>query len=98
MTRDNGTYAVAGQYTDAGDATLNPHRHINRKHIDIRGVWGTDFSHLHKALQLMARHKDRYPLKKMITKVYPLEDAEAALTDVEQRRVVKAVIAPNLGC
>ncbi|KPJ74967.1 MAG: alcohol dehydrogenase [Deltaproteobacteria bacterium SG8_13] len=95
MTRDNGTYAIAGQYTDAGDMTLNPHRHINKKHIDIRGVWGTDFSHLYKAVQLMARHMDRYPLKRMISKVYPLKEAEAALSDVEHRRVVKAVIAPN---
>jgi L-iditol 2-dehydrogenase len=95
MTRDNGTYAIAGQYTDAGNVTLNPHRLINKKHIDIRGVWGTDFSHLYKAVQLMARHKDRYPLKQMITKVYPLEEAETALADVEHHRVVKAVIAPN---
>ena len=95
MTRDNGTYAIAGQYTDAGDVILNPHRHINKKHIDIRGVWGTDYSHLYKALQLMARHRNRYPLTKMITKVYPLAEAETALADVEHRRVVKAVIAPN---
>ena len=95
MTRDNGTYAIAGQYTDAGDVTLNPHRLINKKHIDIRGVWGTDFSHLYKAVQLMARHRDRYPLQQMITKVYSLKDAETALADVEQCRVVKAVIAPN---
>ncbi len=95
MTRDNGTYTIVGQYTDAGDVTLNPHRDINKKHIDIRGVWGTDFSHLYKAVQLMARHKERYPLMRMISKVYPLEDAAAALADVEHRRVVKAVIAPN---
>ena len=95
MTRDNGTYAIAGQYTDVGDVTLNPHRHINQKHIDIRGVWGTDFSHLYEALQLMARHRKRYPLTRMITKIYPLKEAQAALDDVEQRKVVKAVISPN---
>lgn len=95
MTRDNGTYAIVGQYTDAGDVTLNPHRHINQKHIDIRGVWGTDFSHLYKAIQLMARYKERYPLKRIITKTYPLQDVESALADVAHQRVVKAVIAPN---
>ena len=95
MTRDNGTYAIAGQYTDAGDVSLNPHRHINQKHIDIRGVWGTDFSHLYKAVHLMARHKDQFALKQMISKVYPLQEVETALADVEHRRVVKAVIAPN---
>ena len=96
MTRDNGTYAIAGQYTDTGDVTLNPHRLINKKHIDIRGVWGTDFSHLYKAVQLMARHKGRFPLKRLISKTYPLQEVETALADVDHRRVVKAVIAPNL--
>ena len=95
MTRDNGTYAIVGQYTDAGDVTLNPHRHINKKHIDIRGVWGTDFHHLYRAVQLMARHKDRFPLKQIISKVYSLDEVETALADVEHCRVVKAVIAPG---
>src|SRR6185295_6185401 len=31
MVRDAGSYVVVGQYTDAGDTALNPHRHLNRK-------------------------------------------------------------------
>lgn len=38
MTRDGGRYIVVGHYTDSGDTTINPHLHINRKHLDIRGV------------------------------------------------------------
>ena len=97
MTRDNGIYAIVGQYTDAGEVTLNPHHHINKKHIDIRGVWGTEFRHLYKAVKLMARHKNRYPLHRSISQFYTLDDVESALADVQQCRVVKAVIAPNRG-
>ena len=32
MLRDAGRYVIVGQYTDAGDVTLNPHRHVNRRH------------------------------------------------------------------
>ena len=31
MLRDGGRYVVVGQYTDAGDVAINPHRHVNRR-------------------------------------------------------------------
>jgi L-iditol 2-dehydrogenase len=48
MTRDGGRLVVVGQYTDAGEATFSPHADLNRKHLDVRGVWGFDYSHLHR--------------------------------------------------
>ena len=59
MLRDGGTYVIAGHYTDRGTATVNPHLDINRKHADIRGQWGTDFSHVVRSLGLLARHRER---------------------------------------
>ena len=97
MTRDNGTYAIVGQYTDAGDVFINPHLQINKKHVDIRGVWGIDYSHFYKTVQLMARHKERFNWQRMISRRYPLEQVSAALEDVESLRVFKAVIAPGGG-
>ena len=97
MTRDNGTYAVAGQYTDAGDVVINPHWQINRKHIDIRGVWGIDFSHFYKAIHVMAKHSRRFGWHRLISQVYTLGQVQNALEDVESLRIFKAVIAPNEG-
>jgi threonine dehydrogenase-like Zn-dependent dehydrogenase len=96
MTRDAGTYVVAGQYTDAGEVTINPHADLNRKHLDVRGCWGIDFSHLYRSVQLLARERDRLPWRRVVSREYPLAEAAQALRDVEGRRVVKAVI--NLGC
>ena len=56
MLRDAGRYVMVGQYTDAGDATLNPHPHVNRRHATILGCWGYEFTHLHRSLALLARH------------------------------------------
>lgn len=95
MTRDNGTYVVVGQYTDAGDVVINPHWQINRKHIDIRGVWGIDFSHFYRTIQVMAKHSQRFGWQRLISKIYPLDQAQTALEDVESLRILKAVIAPN---
>jgi L-iditol 2-dehydrogenase len=95
MTRDAGIYAIAGQYTDAGNVTLNPHRAINKKHLDIRGVWGTDFSHLYRAILMLNKHRDAFPWTAMISRMYGLEEVGQALEDVEAGRVVKAVVKPG---
>lgn len=43
LCREGGTYVVVGQYTDNGDVALNPHHQINRKHVTMKGCWGSDF-------------------------------------------------------
>jgi threonine dehydrogenase-like Zn-dependent dehydrogenase len=94
MLRDAGRYVVVGQYTDAGDATVNPHRHINRKHATILGCWGFEFTHFHRALELMAKHNARFRWRDLITREYPLAQASRALEDMERLAVVKALIRP----
>ena len=94
MTRDNGRYVVVGQYTDAGSVEINPHWDINRKHLEIRGCWGSDFSHFYRGIKVLAKHGDRFPYEGFITRVYGLEELDGALADVEALRVVKAVVQP----
>ena len=94
MLRDAGRYVVVGQYTDSGDATLNPHRQINRRHATILGCWGYEFSHLHRSLAMMAKHAARFRWSELVTREYPLEKAAEALADMEKLAVVKALIRP----
>jgi L-iditol 2-dehydrogenase len=93
MLRDAGRYVVVGQYTDAGDTTLNPHRHLNRRHATVLGCWGYEFSHLHRALGLLARHDGRLRWRQLVTREYALADADAALLAMERLEVVKAVLS-----
>jgi L-iditol 2-dehydrogenase len=95
MVRDAGRYVVVGQYTDAGDATLNPHRHLNRKHVTLLGCWGYEFTHLHRSVQMMARTKDRFPWRSLVTREYGLAEAGEALQDMERLAVVKALLRPQ---
>jgi threonine dehydrogenase-like Zn-dependent dehydrogenase len=95
MTRDGGRYVVVGQYTDNGTVEINPHLHINKKHLDIRGCWGSDLSHVWRAMEVLARFKDRFDWMSLISERYGLSQVQQALKDVEARKVVKAIIAPN---
>lgn len=97
LVRDGGTYVVAGHYTDGGSVDLNPHTRLNRKHVDLRGQWGTDFHHLARALAVFARHRHRLPFREVVGARYGLDRTDQALDDVEALRVTKAVVDPSLG-
>ncbi|MHB0858970.1 MAG: zinc-binding dehydrogenase [Anaerolineae bacterium] len=96
MTRDAGRYVIVGQYTDLGDIRVNPHVDINRKHLEIRGSWGVDFSHMWRGMRILAKHGDRYQWERFITRRYGLAEANQALDDVAHYRTVKALIDPAL--
>ena len=95
MVRDGGRVVVCGHYTDNGAVEIHPHFQVNRKHVEIRGVWGCDYSHFHRAVAIAARHGDRIPWREMVSRTYSLDQAGAALDAVERREVLKALIAPN---
>jgi L-iditol 2-dehydrogenase len=94
-TRDAGCVVVLGQYTDHGDVSFNPHVDLNRKHLDVRGCWGSDFSHFYRGVQLMRDAERAAPWRALALKRYSLAHAEQALRDVEAGRVIKAIIDPR---
>ena len=94
MVRDAGRYVVVGQYTDAGEISINPHVHINRRHATVLGCWGYEYTHLYRSLALLQKHKDRFRWRQMITREYSLTEAGRALADMERLAVVKALLRP----
>lgn len=99
FTRDAGRVIVVGQYTDHGETLFNPHLDLNKKHLDVRGCWGSDFSHFYRAVQIVSdRDRSRaWEVLKMKLSPYSLDQANEALADVREGRVLKALIDPR-GC
>ncbi|MEP0843423.1 MAG: zinc-binding dehydrogenase [Phycisphaerae bacterium] len=94
FARDAGRVVIVGQYTDCGETALNPHLDLNRKHLEVRGCWGCDFSHLHRGLEYL-RHgslASRWDSIELAT--FDLADAQKGLDAVASGRVVKALIRP----
>lgn len=94
LTRDAGRYVVVGQYTDAGGTAFNPHLDLNRKHLEVRGCRGSDVGHMHRAVRVMDRYRGQFPWADLITREYPLAEAQKALEAVLRQEVVKALIVP----
>ncbi|GAB7192069.1 zinc-binding dehydrogenase [Kineococcus sp. NUM-3379] len=95
LTRDAGRYVVVGQYTDAGTATFNPHLDLNRRHLDVRGCWGSDVGHLVRAVQVVHRYGRWFGWGGLVSHEYGLHEAQRALDDVAAQRVVKALVVPG---
>jgi len=95
LARDAGTYVVVGQYTDHGDVAINPHLQINKKHLDVRGVWGIDLSHLYRCILMQRRYNDAVRWEQLITHRFDLDHANDALAAVRGGDAIKAVICPQ---
>ena len=94
-TRDAGRVCIVGQYTDHGEASFNPHLDLNKKHLDVRGCWGSDFSHFYRGVQIMTDpvRSEAWSLLKL--ERYDLSQANEALADVATGKVIKAIITPQ---
>lgn len=94
-TRDAGTVVIVGQYTDAGDISLNPHLDINKKHLDIRGCWGSDYSHFARSIDMLRTASAQALWSSFTLQRYTLSEANQALADVAAGRCVKALMVPT---
>jgi len=92
FTRDAGTVVVVGQYTDHGPASFNPHLDLNKKHLDVRGCWGSEFTHFYRSAQIVAQRPEVWSRMKLNS--YGLKEANEALSAVAEGRVLKALIKP----
>lgn len=94
LVRDGGRYVVAGHYTDVGPSSVNAHQHINRKHLEIRGCWGSEPGHFLRALSFLERYSATVPWKRIGGRTYPLSGLNDALADAEAMRIPKALVDP----
>jgi threonine dehydrogenase-like Zn-dependent dehydrogenase len=94
LARDGGAYVIAGHYTDAGPSSINVHQQINRKHLDIRGCWGSEPGHFLRALRLLERHASTFPWRDIGARTYALGELNEALADAEAMRIPKALVRP----
>ena len=94
LARDGGRYVIAGHYTDVGASSINVHQYINRKHLDVRGCWGSEPAHFLRGVRLLERHAARVPWREIGSRTYALERLNEALADAEAMRIPKALVAP----
>ncbi len=86
MLRVSGLLVEAGNFSDLGEISLSPHRHLCAKNVRILGVSGEEPAAYGPGMRQMARYMKHYPLREFVTHRFPLRDVDTA---------VKAAIAPE---
>lgn len=94
LARDGGRYVIAGHYTDVGSSTINAHSQINRKHLEMRGCWGSEPRHFFRALEILEQHAATLPWRRIAARRYGLGSLDQALLDAEAMRIPKAIVDP----
>jgi L-iditol 2-dehydrogenase len=97
LARNGGAYVVAGHYTDTGASTINAHHDVNRKHLDIRGCWGSEVRHFLRALRALERFGGEVPWQDIGARTYGLGGLNEALAEAESLAIPKALVDPRLG-
>jgi threonine dehydrogenase-like Zn-dependent dehydrogenase len=95
LTAPDGTYSIPGIATPVGEVAVSLYEDVARKNVRIQGVWVSDTRHLYEAVRLTL--SGRFPLDKLVTHLFPLEQVMEALNVVDSKEAIKAVLLPNEG-
>ncbi len=94
LARNGGAYVIAGHYTNVGDSVINAHEHINRKHLDIRGCWGSEVGQFLRALRALERYHHEIPWHLIGAQTFGLDTINDALAIAESMAIPKALVDP----
>lgn len=95
FTRDAGQVVIVGQYTDHGEIAFNPHLDLNKKHLNVRGCWGSDYSHFHRAVEMLRNPRAAALWSSLTQERFTLGQANEALAAVAAGKVIKAFMVPQ---
>jgi threonine dehydrogenase-like Zn-dependent dehydrogenase len=94
MLRVSGLLVEAGNFSDLGEISLSPHRHLCAKNVRILGVGGEEPAAYGPSLRQMLRYMKHYPLRDFVTHRYALHDVEAAVRKSMEAESMKVVLEP----
>ena len=93
MVRVAGKYLVIGQLRDRASLPVNPSL-ITRKVLRLNGVISAKPHHIIRTVQMMER-AIRFPVERLITHRFPLEEVNEAFKSHETWEAMVAVVLPN---
>jgi L-iditol 2-dehydrogenase len=94
MLRKGGLYIETGNFVDAGDVSINVHRHLCAKNVRLIGMTNHPVTAFSPGLKLLLRYKDGFPLHKFVSHTYPIERADEAMQTALSEQCMKVAIVP----
>jgi len=94
MLRLGGLLIEAGNFSDMGEISISPHRHLCAKNVRILGVGGEEPAAYGPSMRQMVRYMRHYPLGEFVTHRFGLRQVDAAMKQSMAADSMKVVIDP----
>jgi threonine dehydrogenase-like Zn-dependent dehydrogenase len=94
MLRISGLMVEAGNFSDLGEISFSPHRHLCAKNARILSVGGEEPAAYGPGMRQMARYQKQYPLGEFVSHRYKLRDVHAAVQKSIEPESMKVVLEP----
>lgn len=94
MLRIGGLLVEAGNFSDMGEVSISPHRHLCAKNVRILGVGGEEPAAYGPSMRQMVRYARHYPLSEFVTHRFGLRQVEEAMKKSMAPDSMKVVIDP----
>ena len=93
--RTGGVVVEAGTFVDMGPVAINPNSDICTRNVSVLGIGGETAPAYSASMKLMAANLGRYPLDRIVTHRYPLEQAHEAVVMAQSDEAMQVVIDPT---
>jgi len=94
LLRRGGTYLEGSNFVDAGEATINVHRHLAAKNVLLIGSTNHPNTEYYRTMKMMMRHKDQFPWMKFVTHKFPLNQCKEAMETSFRDESLKVCFVP----
>ncbi len=94
MLRVGGLLVEAGNFSDMGEISISPHRHLCAKNVRILGVGGEEPAAYGPSMRQMVRYMRHYPVAEFVTHRFGLRQVDAAMKKSMDADSMKVVIDP----
>jgi len=95
LTGNHGRYIILGLWGAIGEQPISP-RDTTTRNLTIAGATFPKPKHYHQAMHLAARVQDRFPLARLVTHRYAIDQATTALDMTARGATIKAIIDPEM--
>jgi threonine dehydrogenase-like Zn-dependent dehydrogenase len=94
MLRVGGLLVEAGNFSDLGEVSISPHRHLCARNARILSVGGEEPAAYGPGMRQMARYMKHYPLQEFVSHRFGLRDVDAAMQQAIAGDSIKVVLQP----
>ena len=94
MLRVGGLLLEAGNFSDLGEISISPHRHLCAKNSRILCVGGEEPAAYGPSMRQMVRYMKHYPLREFVSHRFSLKDVNAAMEKSMAADSMKVVMEP----